>query len=162
MSVTVPQGKGSWGSIFYCFMHNCTVLAVALESYMVWELSESFFLSPFPRRIEFWSCGIHCSLHWAGEAPRQPYHERLAHTHCEQRALCVSSTPGNLGKENGRMVGFIQAWSSEQAHLVCWGPPGLAWPLHPWEISSGTFSSGKWLNSKGIQQRLGYKTSKCI
>lgn len=81
---------------------------------------------------------------------------QLAHIEREQRALCLSSKPGNLGKESSRVYLGLKQQTSSSGVLM------LAWPLHPWEHSAETFSSVKWLNSKAIQQGLRYNHSKCI
>jgi len=127
---------------------------------MVWEPSQSLFLSPLPHCTELrsWhihqrSCGIHCYLHWAGDVARQLCHESI----CTYRQWTESAVPMKHAKTPGK-----REWKAS-----CWlgavnMPPGPAWPLRPCESSDRTFSSGKWLHSKAIQQSLGYNPGKSI
>lgn len=159
MSITPPQQKGGWGSIFCCFMHNCTVLAVAWKSYMVLNFHKTSFCLLFHVVLNSETVGYTAVCTGLGRHRGSCIMNWLAYIDSEQRALCLSSKPGNLGRESGRVYPVLKQQTSSSGVLT---PTRACLAPAPWECSAGTFSSGKWLNSKAIQQKLGYNPSKCI
>lgn len=87
MSITLPQQKRGWGSIFYCFMHNCTVLAVAWESYMVCNFHKTFFFFFFYVVLNSGAVGYTTVCAGLGRYQGNCIMNPLAHTDSEQSAL---------------------------------------------------------------------------
>ena len=98
--------KGRLRQHFYCFVHNCTVLAVAqVQTAWFGKLHRASFLSPLPRCTELRSCYIHqrsCRihwyLHWAGGVARQLYHESI----CTNRQWTESTVPKKHARKPGK------------------------------------------------------------
>lgn len=142
MSINIPPWKGDWSSLFYCFVHSCTVLAVAhlqgassgtphkASSCRLFHVLLSSGAGTFSEgAVGFTICsGLG---RYQGSCIMNPFARRDS----KQGIVCLKSMPGRLGKGNGRV--YVGSDS-----------PGPAQPLHPCRRHAGAFSSCKWLPAK--------------